>query len=153
MLEDSELPQNLTTGHTMIDAQHSELLFLVKNLKQCVKTQDIVETKKLYVSFLDHIINHFTYEELLMQKIQLPLSEYSHHLAEHRKLQQMYFFAYKALIADELQVQDVLTIFEEHFLTHLQNDDFRLVDFIQKNNKEIDVRLLTLLHQQKTSSE
>lgn len=127
------LPQDLITGHHEIDEQHRNLFRLTEALKECARTEDRENAKCLFQEFLDHVINHFTFEESLMRKVKYPEALIRSHSLSHRTLQEIYLVAYKPAVSGVLSIYNILELFESHFVAHLIEEDRKLASFVQEH--------------------
>ena len=121
----------LLTGDRTIDEQHQELFYIGERIKKLTKADNLTEIKQLYEKYLDLIIDHFTYEEMLMLESKYPADDFQQHRASHRILQEIYLVAYRPILAGDITVTTVLELFESRFLMHLWEEDLKLAQFIR----------------------
>ena len=133
---ENHLPAEFLTGYEEIDKQHEEFLRLSEEVKQCCTENNRKRIKLLYVKLLDHIINHFVYEELLMCKVGFPVEKFRQHREKHRELQNLYLASYRPILSDKMNLEKIIEIFEGQFLYHLQKMDLELTQFIQSQQSQ-----------------
>lgn len=153
MINNNEMNPELLTGHTEIDKQHKELFELTDALKNCIVSNNVIEARRLFDGFLDNVINHFTYEEMLMYKVGYPELEIKKHKLAHRTLQEIYLVAYKPVLTGQLSITAILDLFESHFMVHLVEEDLLLATFIKKHKKDVRIRLIEHLEHRGKPSE
>ena len=129
------LSDSLKTGNSDIDEQHEQLLTIVEELKICSLTDNRKEAKLLFIQFLNHIVYHFTFEEMLMYKIKYPAPLTETHRQKHKELQEIYLKVFKPILANKLDVLTIVEIFEKEFLKHLLVEDKELAEFIAKTQQ------------------
>lgn len=121
----------LLTGDKTIDDQHEELFELGEQIKRLANENKPLQIKQLYETYLDLLVTHFTYEEMLMLEVKYPADDFQRHRNAHRILQEIYLVAFRALSAGA-NVTTVLELFESRFLMHLWDEDLKLAQFIKQ---------------------
>ena len=135
-MHDPHFPKNLLTGNDEIDNQHRELFQLVQDLRLDIQLGNQERARITFQNFLDYIVNHFTFEEMLMYKVKYPKEALEKHRLAHRTLQEIYLISYKPIIDNELPVHRILELFESYFLNHLLEEDCLLAEFVTKQREE-----------------
>ncbi len=134
-----KLPEELTTGDAEIDSQHLKFITYLEELRLCCSHENKKQARLIFVKFLEHIINHFAFEELVMLKIQYPIDKFEVHRQEHADLQRCYLEKFRRILSGKFQVQEVLDIFEDNFYNHLLTSDKEFIDFIQSRQLRIQL--------------
>lgn len=135
MLE--HLPAELATGDPEIDSQHLKFINYLEELRSCCKQQNKKQARLIFVKFLEHIINHFAFEELVMLRIQYPIEDFEAHRQEHADLQKQYLAKFRSILYRKFQIQEVLDLFEDNFYNHLLTSDKTFIRFIQSRQLRI----------------
>ncbi|MBN2260125.1 MAG: hemerythrin family protein [Clostridiales bacterium] len=122
-------------GVDMIDNQHQEIFRLFKNLYDKYTSNEFEDLVDELIYFLDEYITyHFNQEEELQEFINYPLAE--EHKIFHKKFIEE-FNEYRKKVKDHIEplyaVQG-LNMLAEWLIEHIQNEDYKMVKFIQDNN-------------------
>lgn len=125
------LPDEFKTGHDEIDDQHRDFLALSDEIKMCIADKNRKRIKMLYVKLLDHIMNHFIYEELLMYKMGYPMNKLEEHRYRHRELQHLYLECFRPILSDKMELETIIDVFENQFVHHLATMDKDMISFIK----------------------
>jgi len=103
-----ELPNDLLTGHMMIDDDHAKLVRLINDTEKALYNKQYDESTRLIMEFIDGMKHHFDTEEAILQEANFPWLE--EHIASHRqvllKLPRLIDECEK--VADSLQAWDKL---------------------------------------------
>ncbi|HEY9079876.1 bacteriohemerythrin [Magnetovibrio sp.] len=81
-----EWSDKFSTDVSSIDRQHQELLYLSQKLLEVLSsdTAPLAEKQAVFQDLVEHALEHFAYEERIMQNICYP--NLSHHKREHDEL-------------------------------------------------------------------
>ena len=132
-----KLPEELITGNAEIDSQHLKFINYFEEITLCCANKNTKRARLIFVKFLEHIITHFTFEELIMLKIRYPIDKFETHRKEHTELQLCYLAKFKRILSGNFKIEEVLELFEDNFYNHLLTSDKELIKFIQSQQLQI----------------
>lgn len=133
-----EWSDNFSTDIVSIDKQHQELLYLSQQLLNILSDEkaSLKEKQAVYQNLLDHAIEHFDYEERVMQNIGYPGLD--KHMAQHDELR-----AEISKITDEVMsgkaIEDwkgLISLVQVWLLRHIISSDTKIRAFVQHDDGE-----------------
>jgi hemerythrin len=122
----------LETGIPDVDEQHNAVLRVLNDLHESLNLgKGKEEIVRVMDSLMRYTTNHHETEEKLMQEHGYP--ELSAHRSEHLALRQNAAFFQECWMKtpDSVRSMALVKLFSEWFITHIENTDFRYVEFLK----------------------
>lgn len=131
--KDLEWSDKFSTDIVSIDRQHQELLFLSENLLGILGSSEVSLHNKqaAFQSLVDHALEHFSYEERVMEHIAFPGR--AQHAQEHEELRQEIAIMRETVMRGE-EVEDwkgLVSLVQVWVLRHIVNSDTKMREHIQ----------------------
>ena len=124
---------SIASGNSTIDNQHKQLFDHINTFFEGIEREHGHETTVRTLNFLvKYVRYHFTTEEELMRKTEY--EELHEHMKAHRSIVDELMRCYKKLIANgnsEYIIQELSTLLQAWFVTHIMDHDLRLAKHLQ----------------------
>jgi hemerythrin-like metal-binding protein len=127
--------EQLSVGVEEIDAEHREILFLMRRLKLAMAQDNpSTEIHLILGSLADHALTHFSTEESHFLETGYPKADF--HAQEHRRFERKINQFKKAVAAGNLQIADEMFNHVSNWLTkHIEGDDQEFAAFLADRKK------------------
>jgi len=119
-----------SVGNPKLDEQHKKIFELASRLPEEV---DVIETRSLINQLNKYVLDHFSHEEELMQKIDFPL------LAEHKLLHEKFISELNAISSQPINTDLSLHRFKmfifNWLVDHIMYEDNKYFVFSNEQNQ------------------
>ncbi len=121
------LEESLSVGIPSIDAEHQQILHLIRRLKDVRPEREREVTHEVLAELKDYTAHHFHFEEKLFLSVGFPMAD--EHIAEHRAL----IAKVEQMISDRayLHRHNLSQVLRDWLVDHIQNSDREYAEYMQ----------------------
>lgn len=135
-VSDLNWSDKLSTGITVLDQQHQQLLFMTQNLLNVLEQDDrsMEDKQAALLDVVKYALAHFADEERVMRNIGYP--EIESHMREHDDLRQEIAEIQDAVFRgqDENDWKGLIALVQVWVLRHIVSTDTKIREFILREN-------------------
>lgn len=113
---------DLSTGFDDIDEQHKMLLQYINELYDAKQNGDVVEIERCFENLINYTIEHFSYEEMMLQEAGYRLLE-QHKKVHANFVDKMTMFQDRYHNGDKAALDELLKLLEDWLFRHIRLND------------------------------
>jgi len=127
------LPQPLVLGDPLLDSQHDDLLKCLHALKALPPDAEAYRCNEIISELSARIVQHFEYEESVMQQLQIPEEMLRQHEAAHQEiLDEMANLHLNSMLDGYASAASLVPKVSQWVLNHHLKFDLSLRPFLEK---------------------